>query len=144
MLKNSQPFAAGYKWVLGEGADPSMWSVTPASGRLEGLSTEEVTVRWTPKPKAPPGETEVSTELPSSSPSVAAASLCLLVYQDSYAGDDSATTQTGKTHVFDAAVQVYDNVTNVNSAVCAIGSFEQLCNYSWRRAAHLSSILHYW
>ena len=60
MLSNSQPFPASYKWVLAEGADPSVWSVTPASGQLGGPSTEEVTVRWNPKPNAPPGETEVS------------------------------------------------------------------------------------
>ncbi|KAL0021413.1 hypothetical protein WJX79_003538 [Trebouxia sp. C0005] len=59
MLSNSQPFPASYKWVLAEGADPSVWSVTPASGQLGGPSTEEVTVRWNPKPNAPPGETEV-------------------------------------------------------------------------------------
>lgn len=60
MLSNSQPFPASYKWVLAEGSDSSVWSVTPALGQLGGPSTEEVTVRWTPKPNAPPGETEVS------------------------------------------------------------------------------------
>ena len=60
MLSNSQPFPASYKWVLAEGADPTLWSITPASGQLGGPSTEEVTVRWNPKPNAPPGETEVS------------------------------------------------------------------------------------
>ena len=64
MLSNSQPFPASYKWVLAEGADPSVWSVTPASGQLGGPSTEEVTVRWNPKPNAPPGETEVSPAPP--------------------------------------------------------------------------------
>lgn len=59
MLTNSQPFPASYKWVLAEGAD-TVWTVTPALGQLGGPSTEEVTVRWNPKPNAPPGETEVS------------------------------------------------------------------------------------
>ncbi|DBA78771.1 TPA: putative protein fap47 [Trebouxia sp. C0004] len=63
MLSNPQPIPASYKWVLAEGADPSVWSVTPASGQLGGPSTEEVTVRWTPKPNAPPGETESSMRL---------------------------------------------------------------------------------
>ena len=63
-LTNSQPFPASYKWIMAEGADPSVWSVTPASGQLGGPGTEEVTVRWTPKPKAPPGEDEVSTAFP--------------------------------------------------------------------------------
>ncbi len=62
MLSNSQPFPASYKWVLAEGADPSVWSVTPASGQLGGPSTEEVTVRWNPKPNTAPGETEVSPD----------------------------------------------------------------------------------
>ena len=59
MLTNSQPFPASYEWVMAEGGDPSVWTITPASGQLGGPSSEEVTVRWTPKPNAPPGETEV-------------------------------------------------------------------------------------
>ena len=65
MLSNSQPFPASYKWTLAEGTDSSVWRVSPAVGQLGGPSTEEVTVRWTPKPNAPPGETEVQ---PSSFP----------------------------------------------------------------------------
>lgn len=62
MLSNSQPFPASYEWVMAEGGDPSVWSITPPSGQLGGPSTEEVTVRWTPKPNAPPGETQVCAE----------------------------------------------------------------------------------
>ncbi|KAL3150262.1 hypothetical protein ABBQ32_000114 [Trebouxia sp. C0010 RCD-2024] len=63
MLSNSQPFPASYEWVMAEGGDPSVWTITPPSGQLGGPSTEEVTVRWTPKPNAPPGETETSISL---------------------------------------------------------------------------------
>lgn len=81
-LSNPQPFPASYKWVLAEDCDPRVWSVTPASGQLGGPSTEEISVRWTPKANAPPGETEVSVHSPPAAtlPFCCCCCCCLLVF----------------------------------------------------------------
>lgn len=103
---------------MAENCDPSVWSVTPASGQLGGPSTEEVTVRWSPKANAPPGETEVSVHSP--------AYTWLLLLLQSHA----------------AATDKMWGLTSNSSAVCAWPGVTQPFNrLAKSKAAHLTCIL---